>query len=179
MLRWRRTLAPLLPLVVSRSLLHSPRPNLQQIKRCVALKQAWLDCVSVCDLHSWQFFQQFWQITLDPWDCFWQLITHCPSCHPKIGSPTDPERGRPQACDEDLHHWWQRCNSTPLPSPLRVFLFRLHMSGVAKAMALQLAALISNIKQRQKSNNMTGHRRKQQQQSSILIYHISVNEQCQ
>lgn len=134
MLRWRRTLAPLLPLVVSRPLLHSPRPNLQQIKRCVALKQAWLDCVSVCDLHSWQFFQHFWQITLDPWDCFWQLITHCPSCHPKIGSPTDPERGRPQACDEDLHHWWQRCNSTPLLSPLHAFLFRLHMSGLGKAL---------------------------------------------
>lgn len=79
----------------------------------------------------------FWQITLYPWVCFWQLITHCPSCYPKLGCPTDPERGRPQACDEDLHHWWQRCNPTPLLSTIHAPLFSLHVSGVTKALTSQ------------------------------------------
>lgn len=59
-------------------------------------------------------FHHFRQTPLDPRFDFRHLITRCPSCYPKIGGWADPQWGGPQACEEDLHRRWQRCNSPPI-----------------------------------------------------------------
>lgn len=74
-------------------------------------------------------FHHFRQTPLDPWFDFTHLLTRCPSCYPKIGGWADPQWGRPQACEEDLHRWWQRCNS-----PQSIFLFGLDLPGFTKAL---------------------------------------------